>query len=337
MTTIKDIAKLAGVSHTTVSQVLNKKGRVSEQKRKEILDLCKKHNYRPNYSAKSLQGKKTKVIGVIVNFFGNSFFGEIIKGIENVALENNYVLLFGDSRENHQRESMYVDTFIERQVDGIIMYPTFSYEFEKSIQKMESYNIPFILVDKHSKNQPAGFVACDDFSGGYLATKHVIDKGHEIIGFLGGPPCSTIDSRFEGYKKALKESDIRFHEKYISNFDITIEHTLIDGYLPAMKILSSSPQPTAIFVSTDEAIPGVMKALRQLNIGVPKDIALVSYGNTPLLANEDISITAVNYPQIEVGEKSARLLLDMINDKEIRNEMHQVYLKPELIIRDSCG
>jgi len=337
LTTIKDIAKLAGVSHTTVSQVLNNKGRVSEQKRNEILELCKKHNYRPNYSAKNLQGKKIKVIGVIVNFFGNLFFGEIVKGIENVALKNNYVLLFGDSRETHDRESMYIDTFIERQVDGIIMYPTFSYEFEQSIKKMELYDIPFVLVDKHSKNQPANSVVCDDLSGGYMATMHLISKGHKRIGFLGGPPCSTIDSRYEGYMNALEEKGIPFNKEYIANFNITFEHNHIDGYLPAMDILSSTPRPSAIFVSTDEAIPGAMKAFRQMNLDVPGDVALVSYGDTPLLNNEDLSITAVNYPQIEVGEKSVQLLFDMINNKKNKNETHQVFIKPDLMERESCG
>ena len=337
MTTIKDIAKLAGVSHTTVSQVLNNKGRVSEQKRNEILELCKKHNYRPNYSAKNLQGKKTKVIGVIVNFFGNSFFGEIVTGIENVALKNNYVLLFGDSRENHDRESMYVDTFIERQVDGIIMYPTFSYEFERSIRKLNAHGIPFVLVDKHSANQPANFVACDDFTGGYMATSHLIKKGHKKIGFLGGPPCSTIENRYKGFLKAHEENGMAFKQQMVSNFDITNKYNLIDGYSPTIKILSENPRPTALFVTTDEAIPGVMKAIRKLNMKVPDDLAIVAYGNLPLLCNEDISITTINYPQVEVGEKSASMLINMIENTGKNNELHSVYIKPDLIKRESCG
>ena len=337
MITIKDIAELTGVTPAAVSQVLNNKGRVSAQKRKEILELCKKHNYRPNYAAKSLQGKKTKVIGIITNFFGNAFFGEIVKGIENIALQNNYVLLFGDSRECNERESMYVDTFIERQVDGIIMYPTFSYEFEQSIRKMNAHGIPFVLVDKHSANQPANFVACDDLTGGYIATTHLIKKGHKKIGFLGGPPCSTIDNRYKGYKKALEENGLVIDQKMISNFEITNKQNIIDGYPPASKILSEKLHPTALFVTTDEAIPGVMKAIRQLKLKVPEDVALVGYGNMPLLNNEDMAITTVNYPQVEVGEKSANMLIDMIENTKDDKELNQVFIKPDLIVRESCG
>lgn len=117
--TIKDIARLAGVSHTTVSQVLNHKGRISEMKRKQVLEICERENFVLNHLARSLQIRGIKVLGVILNFFGNPFFSEIIRGIENVAKQNNYVLLFGDAPELPERESMYIDTFLERRVDGI--------------------------------------------------------------------------------------------------------------------------------------------------------------------------------------------------------------------------
>jgi DNA-binding LacI/PurR family transcriptional regulator len=337
MANLKDIAKLAGVSHTAVSQVINGKGRVSERKREEILQLCEKHNYRPNFTARSLQSQRTGVIGVIVNFFGNPFFSEIIKGIENIALENNYVLLFGDSREDHERESMYVDTFLERRVDGIILYPTFSNEFENDLVKLNKFEVPFILVDKFSENISTNYVACDDFEAGYIAADHLVKKGHKHIGYVGGPSCSSMNGRINGFKKALVDSALPIDETLFATFNISKEHNLINGYDAAKKLLTNSIKISAIFSTTDEAIPGIMKALREAKLNTPDDIAIVSLGNMPGIVNEDVPITSINYPQVEVGEEATRILIDLIHNKSQANKIQQVLLKPKLVIRESSG
>lgn len=334
--TIKDIARLAGVSHTTVSQVLNNKGRISEKKRKQVLEICARENFVPNHLARSLQVRETKVIGIILNFFGNPFFSEIICGIENVANQNNYVLLFGDARELHERESMYIDTFLQHRVDGIILYPTFSPEFEQNLVKLKLQKTPFVLVDRLSEQLESNGVACDDMLGGHLATEHLVKLGHQKIGIILGPPSSTMNRRLQGFRETLLQQGIPEKHACVGKFEISRHNNVVNGYHAALELLNRKDRSSALFVTTDEAVPGVMKAARELNLDVPEDLAIVGYGNMKDIVEMDVPLTSVDYPKTEVGEEAMKLLLDLMkNDHEEKPK--QLLLKPELVIRESCG
>ena len=335
--TIKDIARLAGVSHTTVSQVLNNKGRISKKKRKEIREICERENFVPNQLARSLQVRETKALGVILNFFGNPFFSEIISGIENVANKNNYVLLFGDARELPERESMYINTFLERRVDGIILYPTFSSEFENDLIKLKLQKTPFVLVDRFSENIDTNVVACDDVLGGKLATEHLLKLGHKKIGIILGPPSSTMNRRLQGYRETMQKHGIPENHACVAQFEISKQNNVVNGYNASLEILNRPDRPTALFVTTDEAVPGTMRAARELNLSVPDDLALVAYGNMKDIVEMDVPLTSVNYPKTEVGEEAMKLLLEMMKKDYSEEETKQIVLKPELVIRKSCG
>ena len=334
--TIKDIARLAGVSHTTVSQVLNHKGRISEKKRKQVLEICERENFVPNHLARSLQVRETKVLGIILNFFGNPFFSEIIRGIENVANQNNYVLLFGDARELPERESMYINTFLERRVDGIILYPTFSPEFEKNLVKLKLQKTPFVLVDRFSEQLKTNVVACDDVLGGRLATEHLVKIGHRQIGIILGPPSSTMNRRLQGFRETLLRQGISEKHACVGKFEISRQNNVVNGYRAALELLNQKDRPTALFVTTDEAVPGVLKAARELELSVPDGLAIVGYGNMKDIVEMDVPLTSVDYPKTEVGEEAMKLLLGLMkNDQEEKPK--QLLLKPELVIRESCG
>jgi DNA-binding LacI/PurR family transcriptional regulator len=335
--TIKDVAKKAGVSTATVSRVLNNEKKVKEKTREKILKTVREMDFVLNQSAKRLRSKKTRTIGVIVSNILSAFDAEIIKGIEAKAAALNYKILICDcnnteNRKRDEQERLFLKLFNEGSVDGMIMvHPhieakDYKYLIEKNFKisvlgrDLDEYNIPSITVD--------------NVAGAYDAVKHLCLHGYKKIAFIYG--VQWIDEklkRINGYKKALEEFSLEIKDEYIVHGMFTEE----GGSLAFEKLLNLPEPPDAIFTSNDEMALGVLKTARKMNIKIPEDIALMGYDDTRLCELTTPLLSSVRQPKHQIGTLLAEKLIDSIENKDNELKSLNMILKPELIIRESCG
>lgn len=339
--TIDDIAKKIGVSKTTVSRALNNKSRISEETRNSILEAAKDLNYLPNKLASGLRSKKSMAIGLIINdLVAGHFYSEIFNGIEDVAIREGYGVILGCTNGDKEREKKLINLFSERQVDGIIAAPTHDVDIT-CYKNLRNLGTPFIFIDKYLENIDTDVITSDDVLGATLAVDHFVSLGHKKIAILLGPeyPCSSIDKRIQGYKQVLMKNNFDY-EQFIY-FPQTIRNQREYGYKAIKFYLETNKEiPTAIFAVNDSLAIGAVKAIRERNMKVPEDIAIIGYNNDEITEYFDVRLSTVSLPKFEIGKRAINLLLDRINNnKNIRetNEFEFINIKPQLIIRDSCG
>lgn len=331
MVTIKDIADLAGVSKTTVSKVLNNKDeKISDTTRKKILDIVKEKNYRPNKMAQSLVTKKTKTIGIIIPDIRNPFFTDIVRGAEDKAVKEGYNIILCNTDENVEKEIKALNTLADKMVDGIIFAPSSKIDLNS-----KEYNLstkPIVLVDKKLdiKNLK-GIVSLDNEEGTYLETNHLVENNHKKILYLSGPLKNEIArDRLKGYKKALKEANIEYDEKLV----LQGEYSLDWGYeiIQSLKNINF----TAICAANDLIAIGAIKALKERNIHIPKDISVVGFDDIQTSSIIEPQLTTINQNSYDMGYESANILIKNLEKKEV-NDIEKMIFKPELIIRSSTS
>ncbi|TCL65931.1 LacI family transcriptional regulator [Hydrogenispora ethanolica] len=340
--TIHDIANKVGVSKTTVYRALNNKPRISKETYDLIIKTAQELNYFPNKLASGLRSKRSMAIGLIFNdLISGHFFSDIFNGIEDSAIQNDYGVILGCSNGDPHKEKLLLNLFAERQVDGIIVAPTYGVDTE-CYRRLQEERIPFVFIDKYIPEIATDIVTTDDFFGSYEAVSHLIRLGHRNIAILIGPeyPCSTIEKRIEGYRKALRDNRLE-HEGIIS-FTEKMTNQRKYGYLAVGRYLAENESKnTAIFAINDSLAIGALKALREHNLRVPADVAVIGYNNDEIDEYLDIQLTTVLQPKYEMGKKAMELLLKRINrDKEAAapaTHYEYINLRPQLIIRDSCG
>ncbi len=330
--TIKDIADKAGVSITTVSLVLNgKELRIASSTKKKIIQIANELNYRPNKLAVGLITKKTNTLGFIVPDISNSFFGELAKGAENEAAKCSYNIILSNTNDNPDKDLEYMDILLDRGVDAVIMVPSSSSVGEvskKCYQLMEQCQKPFVLVDRIKIGDKYTGISIDHEMGGYLATKHLIDNGHEKIGCITGP-LGMLNSRlrFLGYKKALENYKLPFHTKYVEEGNYHVE----DGEVLAGNLFKNGV--TAIFAFNDLMAYGVYKAALKQGYRVPEDISVVGFDDLFYSGIMEVPLTTVRQPSYEMGEAAVRKIVELLSEPNAPNE--SILYKPELIIRNS--
>ncbi|MFZ5753132.1 MAG: LacI family DNA-binding transcriptional regulator [Bacillota bacterium] len=328
--TIKDIARAADVSIATVSRVLNNKADgITEETKAKIRKAVKELNYRPNAIARGLITKKTHTIGLVLPDISNPFFPEIARGVEDVAKEAGYNVFLCNTDDDSKKERGYVKALRERQVDGIIFTASAlknSEDITEHVGKM-----PFILVDRKPDNLPdAPGVFLDNLKGGYLAAKHLIEKGHREIALISGPLQSyNARQRLEGFKKALQEAGIRYKDKLIREGD----YKRSGGYRAMEKLLREGVEFTAVFASNDLMAVGVMEMLREKGIAIPEQVAVVGFDNIYLSTVVAPRLTTISQPTYQMGAQAAQMLLTCLQGREL-DEKQKVF-SPQLIIRES--
>lgn len=331
--TIKDIAKIAGVSHTTVSRALNDSPLISIVQKKRILKIAKAKNYSPNMLARGLSGNHSFTIGVILNYFGNMFAQRIMNGVENMAEKNGYVMIFGDSRENAEREKKYIKTFADRGVDGLIIYPVTMQDNSMIIPLLKELGKPYVMVNHQPHGTRSDLVSCDHYQGGMIAAQHLIKLNHRHIGVLGGKGMSPGSDFVKGYISALEQAGIGFDKNYLKVFPGSyLDKNIVAG--ATRELLEEQPEITALMLYSDEIIPGVNKALQELNIDVPRDLSLIGYGNIPGMSFGHTRLSNIGYKKELVGEKAMELLLRKINTND--SDISNILLPMELINGDTC-
>jgi len=331
--TIRDIAKKAGVSISTVSRVLNKKSRVKEETRKKILYVIEKYNYQPNNIARSLSKKKTNTIGVILEDIINPFFSEIAKGISETLKDRNYTMFLTDS--NFEEDSQYklLKTLISNKVDGLII--ALMNDRSQSVDLLQSNNIPFISINCRGISKKFDWVVTDNLKGGYLATKYLLDLGHKRIMHIKGQDDQPSDDKYRGFKKAITERGLKISNQIIirgkakTNVD---GKTLIRKYIDNNGLMSL---PSAIFAVNDDVALGVMEIINKEGLSVPDDLSIIGYDDINIA--DFIGLTTVLQEKFKMGEIAALELLRKLEKEKEKDIIKQVLIEPKLIIRRSCA
>jgi LacI family purine nucleotide synthesis repressor len=331
MATIKDVAKMAGVSTTTVSHVINKTRFVAEATQERVNQAVKSLNYAPSAVARSLKCNTTRTIGMLVTQSTNPFFAEVVDGVESYCYRQGYTLILCNTGGLYEKQRDYIRMLAEKRVDGIlVMCSDLTEELREMLDSHPS--IPKVVMDWGPESSPADKIIDNSEEGGYIATHHLIKNGHSKIACMTGQAekLACIE-RVAGYQRALKEAEIDFKPEYIfeGNFEC-------DTAVEAADKLASMPiedRPTAVFCFNDIMALGMISRLQQHNLKVPDDISIIGYDNIDLAAYFSPPLTTIHQPKRRVGKTAFEILLERINDKEHDRRIFEMH--PELVERAS--
>lgn len=334
--TIKDVAKLAGVSPSTVSRVIANSSRISEKTKVTVRDAMKELGYHPNMIARSLASQSTQTIGLVAPssadlIFQNPFFPTVLRGISEGAHEKQYSLHMTTGQTEKEIYEDVVKMVQGRRVDGVILL--YSKVEDRVLSYLMERKFPFVVIGKPFKEvEKVTHVDNDNFRAAKDVTSHLVKLGHERIAFVGGNLnfVVTID-RVLGYEKALRDEGITMRNEYVIH-----EEFLREGGREAVKeLLALEEPPTALVVSDDLMALGVLNTLNEIGIRVPEDISVVSFNNVMLAEMSRPPLTSVDINILELGFESAKNLIQMIeNPKE---PVKRVIIPYELVKRQSCG
>ncbi len=324
---IKDIARKAGVSIATVSRVLNKNGRYSQETEEKILKIIEESGYRRNVNAKSLRTKKTQTLGVIVPDITNEFFAKIIQSVERNAMKYDYSVFVCNTDEDEAREQMQVKNLLEKFVDGIIYI---SGKTNSGGEVEGNIGIPVVYIDRYISASKM-YVQSDNKEGGYLATKELLDAGCENIMIIKDfRQISSIISRYDGYKRALKEAGKSVDENLIYNVDHVNYEEAKKGVLEKIK---SGIKFDGIFATNDWMALGAISALREKKIRIPEDVKIVGFDNMSISEITSPSITTIHQDSEKLGEYATEILMGIILKDEA--EVKSISVPVKLIRRKS--
>jgi LacI family transcriptional regulator len=333
--TIKDIAKELKISTSTVSRALADKWDVNPETRKSVLELAEKLQYKPNPISLSLKQQQTMFIGVIVPEFINSFFSEVIMGIQCVLEAENYQILIMQSNESQTNELKNLKALEAKLVDGFIVSVTQETENTEYFSYLMENHYPLVFFNRICANINAPYVIIDDYRWAFLVVEHLIQQGCRRIIHLSGPKNLLISKkREEGYRDALKKHGIVVDESLIIPSGIMMER----GVMAAYKILEMKELPDALFAISDSVAIGAMKTLQKHGLKIPDDIAVVGFSETQKALIVEPNLTSVEQPTFEMGKIAAELLLKQIQHNrknEDRILSQSIILDAKLNIRES--
>ncbi|WP_026887256.1 LacI family DNA-binding transcriptional regulator [Clostridium beijerinckii] len=325
--TIKDIAKLANVSHTTVSRALNNSPYINEETKVKIIALAKELNYVPNYSAKSLVLLKSYVIGVFFSSISegtsDTFFHEIIRGVNNVIDKEYNLVIRGID------DYQYSHLIDNRNFDGIIVVSQ-SKNDDEFIQTILEKNIPTVVINRYIENEGIVNIMSDDTKGVYDAVTYFIENNHRKIALLqGNKEFESTVYRKRGYIRALEDNNIPINEEYI----LSGRYDLKSGYENMKKLLELENRPTAVFCANDDIGVGAMKAIVETGLKVPEDISIIGFDDSNFCNYVTPPLTSVRKDSLAMSEYGGRNLLNIIKNKEVDKE--KVYIQSQLVVRKS--
>ena len=326
--TIKDIAREAGVSVTTVSRVLNNKADVSDKTREKVLKIIDRLNYNPNSIARGLVMNKTYTIGLIVPDISNAFFAEIAKAIEDELREYGYSVIFCNTDNDKDREKESIDLLRSKQVDGLI--GAFSHDSKDEVLALGKAGFPIVQIDRLVDDSQIPFVIIDNILSGYEATEYLIKKGHRRIAHITGAlDTNTGIRRAEGYRKALQEYGIEIDEELVMEGDFSQE----SGYLAMKEILERNKDLTAVFAGNDMMALGAYRAIYAAGLKIPEDISIIGHDDFTLASLVSPALTTMQQPIYKIGKVAASLLIDIIKGK--KNKEGLIVVNTSLIERSS--
>ncbi|ACL70200.1 LacI family DNA-binding transcriptional regulator [Halothermothrix orenii] len=329
--TMKDIAKAAKVSKSTVSRALSNDPRVNEETRKKVVKIAREMNYRPHQVAQALAKKNTNIIGVVLPTFprtvADPFFLEFLQGIGEIAVEKGYSLTLPNlARKEIQNLGQVIN---KNTVDGVIL--TEPKIDDPRIKYLKEKEIPFVFLGNPMDKDDVYWVETDNIRGSYLAMEYLIKSGHKKIATVAGSPDLVAGKyRYLGYKKALENYGLTIDKNLVCYADFTEE----GAYSAVLKLLEKRNDFTAIFVANDLMAFGVIKALKEKGLSIPEDIAVMGYDGIKLGEFIEPPLSTIKIPSRQMGRVALNLLIKLINGENVKDK--HVLLPPELMVRESA-
>lgn len=337
MASIKDVAKAAGVSISTVSSVINKNKPVSDELTKRVEKAIKELNYQASSVARSLKNKKTNSIGIVLPNISRIFFPQVLKGIVDTAIKYGYNLTFCDANEDISKEKYYIRMLESSWVDGIILDCSADIKEDKDyIRYLQDLGgtkkrIPIVSLERILKDNLTDAVIIDNKKSGYNAVNHLIELGHKRIAHITGPlKFPMCVDRMEGYKQALSDNGIKVDNSLIKDGDFYP----LSGYNIMKEWLLKGINISAVFAGNDQMAIGAIKAIRESGLRIPEDIAIIGFDNLFISSIVSPSLSTINVPKYKMGSTAVELLHKRImNPKSEKKEV--VTLPTNLIVRQS--
>lgn len=336
---IKDIAKQAGVSPTTVSFVLNgkaKEKRISEQVSKKIQKIATRLKYKPNQLARGLRTGKTKTIGLIVEDIANNFFATLAKVVEDEADKHGYKVLYGSTEDNTEKAKGLLEVLKYRQVDGYIITPTKN--LDKEIELLQSAAKPLVLMDRYFPHVDSHYVVLNNYQGAYDATTHLVKQGYKKIAIVTIASDQTqMKERSDGFTAALKDHKIPFNKSLIKRLPFDLDRESFINEIK--KFLLSVKDLDAVFFATNYLAIAGIETIRGLGWEIGKDVGLIGFDDHDLFRLHSPSITCVSQPIAAIGKSAVDILMKELNHitPGPAAPLQQVRLEPELVIRASSS
>ncbi|AYO33930.1 substrate-binding domain-containing protein [Haemophilus influenzae] len=327
MATMKDIARLAQVSTSTVSHVINGSRFVSDEIREKVMRIVAELNYTPSAVARSLKVRETKTIGLLVTATNNPFFAEVMAGVEQYCQQHQYNLIIATTGGDAKRLQQNLQTLMHKQVDGLLLMCGDS-RFQADIEL--TISLPLVVMDWWFTELNADKILENSALGGYLATKALIDAGHRKIGIItGNLKKSVAQNRLQGYKNALSEAKIALNPHWIveSHFDFE------GGVLGIQSLLTQSSRPTAVFCCSDTIAVGAYQAIQQQGLRIPQDLSIMGYDDIELARYLSPPLSTICQPKAELGKLAVEALLQRI--KNPNENYRTLVLEPTCVLRES--
>ncbi|MGL5005898.1 MAG: substrate-binding domain-containing protein [Plesiomonas sp.] len=329
MATMKDVARLAGVSTSTVSHVINDSRFVSDEIRTRIMSAVETLNYSPSALARSLKVNQTHTIGMLVTTSNNPFFAEVVRGVEQSCYERGYQLVLCNTAGDPQRMSHSVDTLLQKRVDGILMMCSESHADISCLFRRHP-KIPLVMMDWGPQGAQADLIRDNSEYGGYLATRHLLTQGHRQIAIITGPLDKHPSlGRLQGYLRALHEAGITPDPAYQVEGDFDFS----GGLCGMTQLLSCNPRPTAVFCGNDVMAVGAYQVLHYAGLQVPEDMSVMGYDDIELARYLSPPLTTVHQPKEDLGQLAVDTLLARLHDRN--RDPAVIMLEPSLVRRAS--
>ncbi|MHA7964668.1 LacI family DNA-binding transcriptional regulator [Paenibacillus sp. CAU 1782] len=328
--TIYDIAKEAGVSIATVSKVINAKGKISQEKRSEIIAIMDRMNYQPSVIASALTGKHTYTLGLLIPDIANPFFAEVARAVEQRGHELGYSVIICGTDNRHERIEQYISVLGQKQVDGIIIGTGVG---DTSVLRDNAWKTPTVMIGREAySGAKAHTVVSDDWQGGRDAAEHLLELGHRRLAVLSESlDISSSRERLRGFRERLSEEGIELRDDRVRQCKYRVE----DGRRQARELLAQDERPTALFCCNDLLAIGALQAAKEAGIPIPQQLSVVSFDNTILASVTDPPLTSVAQPVEKLGAAAVELLLAEFRERQVQTQ--RISLPTELIVRASTA
>lgn len=328
--TIGELAKIAGVSKTTISRVINSKPDVDPATREKILSLIAEYGFQPNAFAKAISQKQNNHIGLLIPHkaeyvFSNPFYTEVMRGVSTAVDENGYYLLIC-----YAHEVNYMDIYKQKRVDGFVLLSPGSFH-KHIIEALNVGSVPFVSTARILGEAEMTYVDVDNFAGASMLMEHLVSLGHERIAFIGKPTLQSSQDRLSAYQTVLEKAGIKYDPELVL---VTDTSSVESGHEYTLRLLRSQKPPTAIFLANDVMAIGAINAAHETGLRVPEDISIVGFDDIPFSNYTSPPLTTVHQPAFEKGVRAAELLINLLETQE---PQESVILPMQMAVRKSTA
>lgn len=329
--TVRDVARVAGVSNATVSKALNASPEVSDETRERVTAVASGLGYRPNAIARSLKARQSHTVGAITNDSDGVFTTAMVRGLAEVASERGFGVFVCNSYDKMAKERQHLELLLDKQVDGIVLI---GYKVaERGAPALDTGRTPLVYLYEYTSTVAAPCIVPDDEGGARLAANHVIELGRQRVGFINGPPSyEATRLRLAGFRNALGDHGVAFDPKLVRTAP---DWNQDSGFELARQLMGRSDAPDAVVCANDELAAGAILGIRETGRSVPADVAVVGFDDRPFAAHLPIPLTTIALPLFEMGQLAAEKLFSALRGNAPRHEIIRVQCN--LIVRGSTN